>query len=170
MFDDDVERYPDPKGAEAEFYSRYQNAKAEKILMDEARELAETLGPRYEAGGCLTWVDTIRGVPSACVELKKDVVISLSFAAYRDQAARRFMPWLSSYVRYPAGLCRWTLFEKSEETEQEFTEVMGGVSHRQEVLTIISAVFCRSAITREVLKEIREQLTALAHKDNQQSA
>lgn len=125
MFDDDVERYPDPKGAEAEFYSRYQRAKAERILMEEAGESVDSR---------LSWVDTIRGVPSVCVELKQDVVISLS---YPDQA----------------GVCRWTLFEKSKGTEPAFKEV------------------CRCEITREELKElIRKQLTQLAHKDNQQSA
>lgn len=124
MFYDDVERYPDPKGAEAEFYSRYQSAKAERDLRDEARKLAED--------SCLSWEDTIRGVPSVCVELKQDVVISLS---------------------YPAGVCHWTLFEKSKGTEPAFKEV------------------CRCEITREELKElIREQLPQLAHKDNQQSA
>lgn len=123
MFDDDVERYPDPKGAEAEFYSRYQRAKAERILREEAGESVDSR---------LSWKDTIRGFPSVCVELKQDVVISLS---------------------YPAGVCHWTLFEKSKGTEPAFKEV------------------CRCEITREVLKElIREQLTQLAHKDNQQSA
>lgn len=80
----------------------------------------------------LSWEDTIRGFPSVCVELKQDVVISLS---------------------YPAEVCHWTLFEKSKGTEPAFKEV------------------CRCEITREELKElIREQLTQLAHKDNQQSA
>lgn len=176
MFYDDVEHYPDPWGAEEEFYRRYQGAKAGRILdlIDDALELAEALSLGFMRNTCRTWVDTIRGVPSACVELRRDFVISLAFAACRDQgiAARRFMP-RRTYVRYPAGVCRWTLCEKIKGTKTAFKEVMGGVSSLQEVLTVLHEVVTviRAGCGRSVVTNyIRDQLTELALKDNQQPA